>query len=256
MRFLDGKTIQVKGVRGFIILVAGAGLYLIFMATLLQIRPFVFLIVFFVALCAWLLINISRQKSLWKKPADERLELWNRQMEQGKFKNREELYHHYIASCYAEIGNFEEALSHTLLAIYLAEAKETSNQKILDVLHTNHVAFLIDLERWGEATEILEGLETRADVHKRSRGAILENRARLALYQQNVASARMLIDEVGLLHIHGTAANRSWLLILQAELAFAEGDVDEARKKADEVMAHTNLPRHLRRAEQLKERTE
>lgn len=256
---IDGKTGQVKSVIGLKSLFFGVGIFLILMATLMQINPFVFLTayvaVILLVLCGCFLIGMSRSR-IWKKTPAERLQLWNRQMEQGKFKNCEEFYYHYLASYYADIGDFEQALTHTLHAILLTEERETPHQKMLCVLKENQAGFLIDLGRYQEAAEIIESQKAKEDAYKDLRAAILQNRARLALHQQDVASAKVLIAEAHSLHTRGTAANRSWLLILQAELALAEGNLDETRQKADEVIAiaHASAPRHLHRAEQLKAR--
>jgi len=250
-----GNTDKVSGVIGYRSLFTCLGFFLILLATLIQVNPFIFLAVHVAVVCAVICAIYCHYRSqvrVFQKPPEGRMEIWNQQMAKGKFKDREEWYYHYLAICYSEIGDNEQALTHTIHAISHGEARGAPDQNLMDMLKANQAALLIELDRWQEAAEILECLEAK-EYADRLRAIVLASQARLALQQQDIATARILIDEACTLHPLKVATGQSWLLLFQAELALAEANLDEAMKKAEEVLASSSFPRHLRRAERVRE---
>ena len=262
IRTIDSKTGKATGSIGLEIIFAVLGAMVIIFALIMWRNPIIFMGVYIAVVAAipvviylYALITKRQQSSIWKKTPAERLEIWNEQFQQGKFKHNPEFYYHYLANSYGDMEDYEQALQHNSRAISLTQAKETPAVDMLDLLFANQANYLINLDRWQEAAEILEPLELKQDVAKWLRYTITMGLARVALMRQDIPTARKFTDETTALSARQKNSDMSWLLILQAEVAFAEGNIDEAMQKASDVMRSSTYQPNLTRARLLLEKT-
>ena len=119
---------------------------------------------------------------------------------------------------------------------------------------------MIELGRLEEATEILTHLNNIENFNNVAKNNSVKlnvktNLARLALMKGDIVMAKAFADEADQAIIMGKLIGEKigdWpTLLLQAEIAFAEGDVDSARKKAKKVINCTTDKFALARANKL-----
>jgi len=186
-----------------------------------------------IALVLFFLFRIRAQKKFWKKDPAERINILEKQFERGKFAKDDAIYYSNLSVSYYDNGDCEQGLNLALHAkSLLKEGKE--NALINNLVDANVAAYLVELGRLTEAAEILTRLDNIHGIHNANKLNVKCNLARLALMQGDIRLASAFADEASRL---GKKIKDNWSAdLMQAEIAFAKGDVDLAREKAKRLV--------------------
>lgn len=193
-------------------------------------------------------IMVRSEGKFWKKPPVERIRSLEERFRNGKFTKNEALYYSNLSVCYYDYGDCEKALNLALHAqSLLKEGKE--NAVLNNIAEANIAAYMIELGRLAEAAEILTRLNNIEGMVNSVKLNVKINLARFALLQNDIAAASAFADEASALS--GATKNNWAISLIQAEISFAEGDVDSAREKAKIVVNNTANKFALARANKL-----
>jgi len=191
---------------------------------------------------------VRSEGKFWKKPPVERIRSLEERFRNGKFTKNEALYYSNLSVCYYDYGDCEKALNLALHAqSLLKEGKE--NAVLNNIAEANIAAYMIELGRLAEAAEILTRLNNIEGMVNSVKLNVKINLARFALLQNDIAAASAFADEASALS--GATKNNWAISLIQAEISFAEGDVDSAREKAKIVVNNTANKFALARANKL-----
>jgi len=186
-----------------------------------------------IALAIFFLFRIRAQKNFWKKDPAERINILEKQFEKGKFAKDDAIYYSNLSVSYYDNGDCEQALNLALHAKSLLKVGK-ENELINNLVEANIAAYMVELGRLTEAAEILTRLDNVHGMHNANKLNVKCNLARLALMQGDIRLASAFADEASRL---GKKIKDNWSAdLMQAEIAFAKGDVDLAREKAKRLV--------------------
>jgi len=200
-------------------------------------------------------VNAKREASFWTKKPAERIAIMKELFQKGHYAKTPPIYYANLSACHFDNGDYEQALD----LISQAEALPEKNPVFEQAIEQSKAVILLHLGRQEEGTAILERLDKINGLQDSIMFNVKSNLGVLALQRGDIDRAKACL--FAMKAINARFEDDYWfikrnddMLMLQAEIEFTEGYVDQAAKSAEAVLDRSDSHPVIKRAEKLLER--